>query len=101
MELDKLISLSDAELKQQEQQSAEQLFRLRFQKSLGNNEGIKKLRTLKLDIARIKTIARQRELGITPVVRAAKPAAEPVAKVAKAKKPAAAKKTTAKKAEKE
>jgi len=101
MELDKLISLSDAELKQQEQQSAEQLFRLRFQKSLGNSEGIKKLRTLKLDIARIKTIERQRELGIAQPVRAAKPAAEPVAKVAKAKKPAAAKKTTAKKAEKE
>jgi large subunit ribosomal protein L29 len=101
MELDKLISLSDAELKQQEQQSAEQLFRLRFQKSLGNNEGIKKLRTLKLDIARIKTIARQRELGIVQAVRAAKPAAKPVAKAAKAKKPAAAKKTAAKKAEKE
>ncbi|HEY0309086.1 MAG TPA: 50S ribosomal protein L29 [Acidobacteriaceae bacterium] len=101
MELDKLISLSDEELKQQEQQSAEQLFRLRFQKSLGNNEGVKKLRTLKLDIARIKTIARQRELGITQTARAAKTAAEPVAKVAKAKKPAAAKKTTAKKAEKE
>ena len=34
--------------------AAEQLFRLRFQKSLGNQEGIKKLRVLKLDIARIQ-----------------------------------------------
>ena len=93
MELDKLISLSDEELKHQEQQSAEQLFRLRFQKSLGNSEGLKKLRELKLDIARIKTIARQRELGIAEPLRveAPKPAA----------KKAAAKKTTAKKAKKD
>ena len=94
MELDKLISLSDEELKHQEQQSAEQLFRLRFQKSLGNSEGVKKLRTLKLDIARIKTIARQRELGIAQTLSAAEPAAP-------AAKPAAAKKTTAKKAKKD
>ena len=41
----------------QQAQTGEQLFRIRFQKSLGNNEGIKKLRDiLKLDIARIKTV---------------------------------------------
>jgi len=104
MELEKLINLSDEELKQQERDSAEQIFRLRFQHSLGNNEGLKKLKTLKLDIARIKTIARQRELGITTTVRAvktAKPAkvkAEAVAKPAaetKAAKPAAAAKAPA------
>ena len=44
MELEKLIKLSDDELKQQELTSAEQIFRLRFQKSLGNNEGLKKLK---------------------------------------------------------
>ena len=75
-------NLSDAELKQQVPQSAEQLFRLRFQKSLGNNEGVKKLRELKLDIARIKTIARQRELGMrrrraAPRSRCRRPAAAP------------------------
>ncbi len=43
--------------------AAEQLFRLRFQKSLGNQEGVKKLRVLKLDIARAKTIARERSLA--------------------------------------
>jgi large subunit ribosomal protein L29 len=31
---------------------------------LGQNEGVKKLRALKKDIARIKTIARERELGL-------------------------------------
>ena len=63
MELEKIRNLSDEELKSQEAKSAEQLFRLRFQKSLGNNEGIKKLRGLKLDIARFKTVARERELA--------------------------------------
>ena len=57
---------------------AEQLFRIRFQKSLGNTEGLKKLRTLKLDIARIKTVARQRdaaaEKAANPVVANAAPA---------------------------
>ena len=31
---------------------------------LGQNEGVKKLRELKKDIARIKTVARERELGL-------------------------------------
>ena len=52
MELEKIRNLTDEELTSQQAKSAEQLFRLRFQKSLGNNEGIKKLRVLKLDIAR-------------------------------------------------
>ena len=63
MELDKIRSLSDEELHKQEIDAAEQIFRIRFQKSLGNHEGLKKLRTLKLDIARAKTIARERELA--------------------------------------
>jgi large subunit ribosomal protein L29 len=73
MELDKIRNLSDDELKGEQTKAAEQLFRIRFQKSLGNNEGIKKLRTLKLDVARIKTVARERQLGV------AKPAAVAVA----------------------
>jgi large subunit ribosomal protein L29 len=76
MELEKIRNLTDEELSGQQAKSAEQLFRLRFQKSLGNNEGIKKLRGLKLDIARIQTVARERTLDIAPV---AKP--EPVAAV--------------------
>jgi large subunit ribosomal protein L29 len=64
MEFEKIRNLTDEELKSEQAKAAEQLFRIRFQKSLGNNEGVKKLRTLKLDIARIKTVARERELGI-------------------------------------
>jgi large subunit ribosomal protein L29 len=75
MELEKIRNLSDDELKSEQTKAAEQLFRIRFQKSLGNTEGLKKLRTLKLDIARIKTVARERELGVTkPVAVAAAPA---------------------------
>jgi large subunit ribosomal protein L29 len=79
MELEKIRNLSDEELIKQQAAAGEQLFRIRFQKSLGNTEGLKKLRTLKLDIARIQTIARQRTL-------AAEKAANPVvANVAPAK----------------
>jgi large subunit ribosomal protein L29 len=78
MELDKLRNQSDEELKATEKSAAEQLFRLRFQKSLGNQEGVKKLRGLKLDIARSKTIARERAIAAdqtaNPVKKNAAPA---------------------------
>ena len=64
MELEKIRNLSDAELASQEKTAAEQLFRLRFQVSLGQNDGIKKLRQLRKEIAQIKTVARERSLGI-------------------------------------
>ncbi len=64
MEIEKLRNLSDGEIQQQERQSAEQIFRLRFQTKLGQTEGVKKLRELKTDIARLKTIAREREMGL-------------------------------------
>jgi large subunit ribosomal protein L29 len=86
MEIEKIRNLSDGEIQQQERQAAEQIFRLRFQTKLGQNEGVKKLRTLKTDIARLKTIARERELGL----HGESPKAEASAPV-KAKK--AAKKT--------
>jgi large subunit ribosomal protein L29 len=84
MELEKIRNLTDEELTSQQAKSAEQLFRLRFQKSLGNNEGIKKLRGLKLDIARIQTIARERTL---PNGHTAPPAAAAGAPVAKTPAP--------------
>jgi large subunit ribosomal protein L29 len=115
MELDKIRNLTDEELTSQQSKSAEQLFRLRFQKSLGNNEGIKKLRVLKLDIARIQTVARERVLGIEkPAVAAVvtKPAAKapvepaavtpkPAAKARAAKAPAATSASGRKKAKKD
>ena len=64
MELAKIRSLSDAELAHQEKASSEQLFRLRFQVSMGQSDGVKKLRQLRKEIAQVKTVARERELGI-------------------------------------
>ena len=69
MELAKIRSLSDAELAHQEKTAAEQLFRLRFQVSLGQNDGVKKLRQLRKEIAQIKTVARERELGVRGAAR--------------------------------
>jgi large subunit ribosomal protein L29 len=83
MEIEKIRNLSDEELKQQEHQAADQLFRLRFQMKLGQNEGVKKLRGLRKDIARIKTIERERELGLHGETAKAQSAAP--AKTAKAK----------------
>jgi large subunit ribosomal protein L29 len=82
MELEKIRNLSDAELDHQEKTAAEQLFRLRFQVSLGQNDGVKKLRQLRKEIAQIKTVAREREMGIN----GAKQEAAPVEAKAKAKK---------------
>ena len=48
MNFEKISNLSDEELKSEQAKAGEQLFRIRFQKSLGNNDGIKKLRALKL-----------------------------------------------------
>ncbi len=72
MELDKIRTLSDEELKLQEAKAAEQLFRILFSKSLGKQEGLKNLRTLKLDIARIETIARERQLEAAKAAKGGK-----------------------------
>ncbi|MCI0422517.1 MAG: 50S ribosomal protein L29 [Acidobacteria bacterium] len=62
MKAEKIRELSDEELKTRERDMAEQMFRLRFQLATGQSEGLNKLRTLKKDVARMKTIRRQREL---------------------------------------
>jgi large subunit ribosomal protein L29 len=75
MEVEKIRNLSDDELALEERKTGEQLFRLRFQMKLGQTEGVKKLRDLRRDIARIKTIARERQLGLNANALA-KPAGE-------------------------
>ena len=86
MELTKIRNLSDDELVHQEKTSAEQLFRLRFQVSMGQNDGVKKLRELRKEIAQIKTVARERQLGIHGEVKEAKAeAAAPPAEKAEKK----------------
>ena len=86
MELEKIRNLTDEELTSQQTKSAEQLFRIRFQKSLGNNEGIKKLRVLKLDIARIQTVARERTISADKAASSAVVAAAPAPSTRTARK---------------
>jgi large subunit ribosomal protein L29 len=62
MEAEKIRNLTDAELEHQERELSDQLFRLKFQMRMGQTESLKKIRGLRRDIARVKTIARQREL---------------------------------------
>ncbi len=62
MDVAKIRSLADEELKTERAKAGEQLFRIRFQKALGNQEGLKRLRSLKLDVARIETVARERQI---------------------------------------
>jgi large subunit ribosomal protein L29 len=88
MEFEKIRNLNDDELKSEQAKAAEQLFRIRFQKSLGNNEGVKKLRTLKLDIARIKTVERERELAAEKAARPAVANAAPAKSTRTARKKA-------------
>ena len=94
MELDKIRNLGPHELKHEEQQASEQLFRLRFQMRLGQTEGVKKLRGLKKDVARIKTIERERELGLNAALHGSVEG-QTEAAPKKAKKKAAVKRTKA------
>lgn len=62
-----LRNLDDAELVAKLKEAKEELFNLRFQGATGQLENHGRLRAVRKDIARIYTIMRERELGITPV----------------------------------
>ena len=105
--VEKIKNSTDAELKQQEHDLMDQLFRLKFQMKMGQTESLNKIRGLRKDVARVKTIARQRVLGIdttpAPAGKAAKAEAKAPAKAAapakaKAKSAGKTKAKTAKKA---
>ncbi len=63
MKIREIRDLDDAALKQQLRDMDEQMFRLQFQMSMGQMDGLKKVRTMKKDRARIYTILRERELA--------------------------------------
>jgi large subunit ribosomal protein L29 len=63
MKAQKLRELDEKELKNQDREMTEQAFRLRFQMSMGQTDGVKKLRELRKDRARMMTILRERELA--------------------------------------
>ena len=60
MKVDKIRNLTDAELQHQERDLSDQLFKLKFQLNMGQTESLKKIRGLRKDIARVKTIMGER-----------------------------------------
>lgn len=65
MDVEKLRNLTDAELLHQQQELNDQLFRLKFQLKMGQTESLTKIRGLRKDVARVHTVIREKELGIT------------------------------------
>ena len=63
MNVEKIRNLTDAELLHQQRELSDQLFKMKFQLKMGQTESLKKIREMKKDIARIKTVARQKELA--------------------------------------
>ena len=55
--------LDEHELKTKLKEMDEQMFRLHFQMSMGQMDGLKKVRQMKKDRARIYTTLRERELA--------------------------------------
>ena len=62
MRADKIRELDSDELQRQAADMRDQAFRLRFQLTMGQTDGLKKLHAIKKDRARILTILRDREM---------------------------------------
>ena len=62
MKIEKIRSMSPAELASEETRLKKELFNLRFQNVTGQLENPVKMRETKRDIARVKTIIREKEL---------------------------------------
>ena len=62
MRADKVRELDSTELLRRSGELREQAFRIRFQMAMGQTDGLKKLRALRKDRARMLTILRDREL---------------------------------------
>ena len=62
MKAEKIRELDEKELANKVKEMEEQIFRLKFQMSMGQMDGLKKYRELKKDKARILTVQRQRQI---------------------------------------
>ncbi|OFW22502.1 MAG: 50S ribosomal protein L29 [Acidobacteria bacterium RIFCSPLOWO2_02_FULL_65_29] len=60
MKAAELRDLGPDELGTKERELVDQLFRMRIQKSMGQLEAPDKMRTVRRDLARVKTVARQK-----------------------------------------
>ena len=61
MKVSEFRDLQVDELRQREKDMDDQLFRLRIQKSMGQLEAAHKLKTVRRDLARVKTVLREKE----------------------------------------
>ncbi len=64
MRADELRDLTNVELEQKLRESKEELFNLRFQHATAQLDNPMRIKEVKKTIARVKTIIRERELGI-------------------------------------
>ncbi len=64
MKAKEIRELTTAEIEEQIQSLKEELFNLRFQLATGQLENTARLREVRKTIARMKTVIRERELGI-------------------------------------
>jgi large subunit ribosomal protein L29 len=64
MKAKELREFSDDELKIREEELRQELFNLKFQHSLGQVRNVMMIRNIKKDIARIRTIIKEKEKGI-------------------------------------
>ena len=60
MKAQELRELTEDELQQREKDLVDQLFKLRFQHALGQVENAMKLRNIRRDLARIKTVRKEK-----------------------------------------
>ena len=65
MKIDEVRALDVGAIGTQQKEAAEQMFHLRMKLAMGQTESLKKLRTLRKDRARMLTVARERELGVS------------------------------------
>jgi large subunit ribosomal protein L29 len=63
MKADELRDLSDEDLRGRINELKEAIFRMRFKISLGNTDVVKQLRESRKDLARVKTLIREREIA--------------------------------------
>lgn len=64
MKIKEIREMSNEDLKARENELAEQIFRGRFKKSLGEVDAVKLIRVQRKELAQIKTIVHERALNI-------------------------------------
>lgn len=63
MKAQELKEMSEAELRQKEKEVTEELFNLKFQHATGQLENTQRLPQVRKDLARVKTVLREKEIA--------------------------------------